>query len=473
MKKCLSILILFAILVSSTTYSLAEDNFTVKNSVIKVNEELCNIDIVVPYFEGFKNSDTINGQIRNIVADSIGDVKTSAANLKRYNEEAIKNGEEPSLSTITLNINYDYEKSGNILSVQLNTYVYLGGAHGTSLVTSITANTETGQIYAFKDLFKDDITSSKRITFEIIDIIDKYPEGYFDNYEQTIIDKNGDFEFYINGDKLVVYFGHYDIAPFAAGINRFVFDSKTLKDLLKNEVYNSIKDGQDRGFISYNGTDIHSKHKVLNEDTLMIPLRDIAEALGYKVDWNKNDGAIVAGGFIKNGVVIDGVTFVPLQYFTQILEENVSLGSMNYTYPSNSSINFNEKILVRAFSKDGYENNFDTLITKFESPITGVEAINMYAEAVKTRNGAVQYGLFSEQLRKEKYEEFKELSFVTGTSSPWVDSYEVTKTGDKEYQISFNLKTSVPTDSLTTIVDLKVIEYAQYWRIESIKEFSN
>ena len=93
----------------------------------------------------------------------------------------------------------------------------------------------------------------------------------------------------------------------------------------------------------------------------------------------------------------------------------------------------------------------------------------MYADAVTSRNGAVQYGLLSDKLRKEKYSTLYELNFVTGTSSPWVDSYKISKTGDYSYRIDFTLKTSVPDDVSTSTFDIKVEQVNEFWRITSIK----
>ena len=193
----------------------------------------------------------------------------------------------------------------------------------------------------------------------------------------------------------------------------------------------------------------------------LIPLRDMAEAMGYKISWNRNDGAIIDGkGAIKDDsqFIIDGITYVPFQFFRDTLDENIYLG-----YLSDGSF------AVRAFDKDGYENNFDRLIKDFRFPSSEKEAVEMYADAVTSRNGAVQYGLLSDKLRKEKYSTLYELNFVTGTSSPWVDSYKISKTGDYSYRIDFTLKTSVPDDVSTSTFDIKAEQVNESWRITSIK----
>ena len=467
MKRKVSILLLVAIFVAFVPYGFAEDNFNVSHTVISNEDDIKSINMVLPIFEGFKGADEINEKIFNIALNAMGDANASARYIS-----------DPALSAvISLDLTYDYIKQGDILSIQLNLYSYSGGAHGTSQIISITSNTSTGEIYEFKELFQENTDYNSIITDFILEEIGKDPEWYFPNYKETIAYKNGNYEFYIDGDKLVVSFGLYDIAPYAAGIRHFIIDSEDIKDILKDEVYYSIKDGKERGLVNYNGNDLNSNKELLNRnDTILLPLRVIAEALGYKIDWNINDGAIIEGGFIKNGVnsywstgkepvslvppvVIDGTTYVPLSYFKDILDENVSLGTVG-----------NDKTIVRAYSKDSVENDLYNRVSRFEKHEKPVDVINMYAEAVKMRDGLVQYGLMDDNLRVENYYIFKEMGFVTGTSSPWVDSYEITQIEDNLYQIKFTLKTSVPTDLFISILNVQMVEDGQYISIKAIVE---
>lgn len=55
------------------------------------------------------------------------------------------------------------------------------------------------------------------------------------------------------------------------------------------------------------------------------------------------------------------------------------------------------------------------------------QAIEAWSQALKDRNGAVQYAYLSKQLRARYYFVFEELNWVTGGSSPWIDQYKVTK----------------------------------------------
>jgi len=445
---------------SLTPYSFAEDSFSVQHIVIKVSDKLCNINIAVPYFEGFKNSDEINRQIRNIVADYIGITRAASKSLEELKSDLVESGQEPFDWKAELMINYDYSKNGDVLSLKLNVYSYLGGAHGMTYIYPITINTKTGNIYTFKDLFKENTNPNEIITNMIFDEIKKEPDIYFDDYKETIMNKDGQFKYYIDGNKLIIYFDLYEIAPYATGIPEFSIDAEQIKGVLKEDLYNSIKDGKERGIISYNGVDINSNSKIIYKDyTPLVPLRIIAETLGYKVDWNSKDGALVNGRVVENSTVEDGITYVPIEFFTDVLGENV-------VFDTSAS----GKLLIKVYSETGYENNFSNLISKFEFPMTVEDAVKMYAEAVENRNGAIQYALMSDELREKRYDELKELGFVTGTSSPWVDSYEIERLGENYYKIVFVLKTSVPTDLVIWTVNLKLMQDGDYWRISSIEE---
>lgn len=462
MKRILSVFLTAALLLSFAPHCFAQDGFEVSHTVVKSNDDIRTIDVVLPRFGGFNGADRINKEVLNIALDAIGDANAVAESMLPLKKELEEKDEPAASMVVSLDMTYDYVKLNDILSVQLNIYSYYGGAHGMSQVLSITSNTFTGEIYEFKDLFKEGVDYNRRVTELILAQIEEDPEMYFSDYEETITNKDGDYEFYIDGNKIIVYFGLYDIAPYAAGIRYFPIASGDIKDILKDEVYNSIKSGDERSAISYNGKDIKSDKDIINSDDIMlIPLRVIAEALGYEVGWNNRDGAIVAEEpvSITPQRVIDGTTYVPVSFFKDVLNENVSLG-----------IIAKDKIIVRVYGEDNAaETNNLGLIKEYKNPETAHDAVKMYAEAIKTRNGVVQYALFDDDLREEKYGEFKGLNFITGTSSPWIDSYEISELEGNVYQIKFTEKTSVPTDIYTFDINVKLIEEGQPIKITSVE----
>ncbi len=67
------------------------------------------------------------------------------------------------------------------------------------------------------------------------------------------------------------------------------------------------------------------------------------------------------------------------------------------------------------------------LLERALEPKDPYAAVRTWAEGVKTRNGALQYAVMSQKLKDEYYSVFAGLGWVTGVSSPWVDSYEITE----------------------------------------------
>lgn len=357
MKKIVCFILMFAMVVSISPYSSAEDNFAARHNALTSSEEYLDVDIVYPIFDGFVNSDLVNTYSKDLITNSVEEAKESAKVIK----ESESDPSEENMSFVAgvrLDINYDYIKGGEILSLKFNSDYFEGGAHPVSSINPITINTKTGEILKFSDLFKVNSDFKDIISGKIIEEITENEESYLEGYSKAVLDRDGDFKFYIDGDSIVVYFDEYELAPHSTGIPSFVFEAEEIQDILKDEVYKSIKDLKKRGPVSFNGLDINSKNQVIEGETLLIPLRDIAEALGYQVDWDREKGAMIAGGFIKDGVnsyskkdqddvslsnapvIKDGVMYVPLEYFTEVLEENVSFGTVR-----------NKEIIVRAYGE--------------------------------------------------------------------------------------------------------------------------
>lgn len=473
MKKIVMLLLTLIFCFSQFNFVSANDNYFIINKTIKITEVFLDVDIMVPHFEGFSSADTINKDIKNLVADSIGEARITAKYMEELNNDNIKNGQDPWVSKVALDIGYDYFLNKDILSIQLNIYSYAGGAHGNYFIVPITVNTKTGEFYGFKDLFKDNNKSIETIENKLIQTMDKNPENYFAEYKKTVKAKKGDFNFYIDGNKLVVYFDLYDIAPYAGGMHHFVFEADELKGILKDEIYNSIKGAKSLGAIRFNGANLQSQNNILDyKNTPMIPLRVVAESLGYKVDWNRKDGPLIGNKPLLgiDYIIKKGVTYVPLQYFTEVLKENVSLGSLQYINTNKTKYNLTDITIIRIFDDSDHIDPFYDLILEYIQTSSAIECVEAYANAVKMRNGAIQYALLSNDLRNQKYNHFKDHIFVTGQSSPWVSSYDIKELKDNSFQVTFNLQTSVHNENITpTTANIKVIEDGFSWKISYLE----
>jgi hypothetical protein len=125
------------------------------------------------------------------------------------------------------------------LSIYLTYYEYTGGAHGSHYDLVYNFDMATGERIELKDLFKADADYVALLNKEIqaqIEAIAKSNEEIrgeaFNPYTgfQSISDNQ---QFYITDDSIVVIFGLYEIAPYAAGIPSFEIPFEKLEGVLK------------------------------------------------------------------------------------------------------------------------------------------------------------------------------------------------------------------------------------------------
>jgi len=114
------------------------------------------------------------------------------------------------------------------------------------------------------------------------------------------------------------------------------------------------------------------------------------------------------------------------------------------------------------------------LCTRFAPPATAEQCANDYAEAIKGRNGALEFALYDNSLKEEKRGDFSG-QWVTGVSSLWVDSYTVKMTGDTHATVSFLYVDNSP-EQYTEAVTLTIQENSEspgYYNITDIGNASD
>lgn len=122
--------------------------------------------------------------------------------------------------------NYHVKSNNDIFSLEITVYDYRGGAHGMTTRTYYNIDTRTGKAICLSEIADVDALN-KEITKQI-DLRKKQGEQFFDGKEGF----NGireDQLFYITDEgQLVIVFGHYEIAPYAAGILEFPIPSQII-----------------------------------------------------------------------------------------------------------------------------------------------------------------------------------------------------------------------------------------------------
>lgn len=112
-----------------------------------------------------------------------------------------------------------YNKDG-LLGISIMYYQYLGGAHGMSYQDTFNIDLKTGKILTLKDIFQPGFNYKKLINREIRKQIAQEPERYFTGkYGFSTISDNQSF--ILKDNNLIIYFGIYEIGPYAIGIPEF------------------------------------------------------------------------------------------------------------------------------------------------------------------------------------------------------------------------------------------------------------
>lgn len=119
-----------------------------------------------------------------------------------------------------------------ILSISIEMYWFSGGAHGMTVLKSVTFDVATGRIYYLKDLFKENSHYVKRLT----DIIKRQIQ---ERDIPVIVDFTSikpDQDFYIENTTLVIYFQLYELAPYAYGFPTFKIPTQEIEDILRKDL---------------------------------------------------------------------------------------------------------------------------------------------------------------------------------------------------------------------------------------------
>lgn len=106
--------------------------------------------------------------------------------------------------------------------------------------------------------------------------------------------------------------------------------------------------------------------------------------------------------------------------------------------------------------------------------LTSEDAALLWGKGVQERNGALQYAVMSDEL-KAAYKEHLDKNYpawVTGVSSPWVESFEVIESkdvskGEREVVMQFALATSAGSEG-KHLAKLAVIKEGDFWAINNV-----
>lgn len=119
------------------------------------------------------------------------------------------------------------ENSFDILSVVINSYIYEGGAHGVTEITSMNISKKDGLLVDYRRMFNQDATQF--FNRAINDKIDKKEKVLNLNGDEFIFFRDAeadvkDATMYFEGDNVVFVFQQYILGPYSSGIPVFKFN---------------------------------------------------------------------------------------------------------------------------------------------------------------------------------------------------------------------------------------------------------
>ena len=186
---------------------------------IKEDHEALKVDMVFPLVQGFMDKQA-EEKINQIIQEDIHNFKNQIqSESEEYSQSAKSEGWE--IRKYTANAYYIvHYQMDDLLSLSVFYYSYTLGAHGHTLQRAYNFNLENGKEILLGDILKEKKNYIDVINQKIKRQMELNPQEYFSEWSvfQSISQEQ---PFYLIEDGIVVYFGLYEIAPYASGIRYF------------------------------------------------------------------------------------------------------------------------------------------------------------------------------------------------------------------------------------------------------------
>ncbi len=303
--------------------------------------KLINLRLHIPKVEGL--SDTVYQAALN---QSILDKAAAAqAELEKQAQEQYDffaaSGWE--YRPMELYIDYDVKSEQGILSFTVTTYAATGGT-GMPIIDCYNIDLQQSKGIQLKNLFKADADYKAAINRAVKQQMDQQEAEmgkiYFEGAEgfTSITEEQG---FYIQKGSLGILFPKYAIGPGYLGSPEFQIPLYSIADLLQGEGLEDRLTLKALNQAVIEGKTLDLKQPVYFNGTgmAMVPLRQVAEALGYSVVWNPKDNSVnlakedqqilmklskESSGYSQLDVKAS-TTFVSLDFFSKILKLNAGI----------------------------------------------------------------------------------------------------------------------------------------------------
>lgn len=195
-----------------------ESGILQKNMIYK-GEIVLKYRIEYPIIRGFEEFNLYNFnkaiELQKRCEEELFNDAKSTFDYDKQNEYPVILYEILSNYRITYNMN-------DIVSLYIDEYVFTVGAHGNTIRTSQTWNTQERRMVSMQEFFKHEPNYVSRIIKNINEQIENNIKNgnnfYFENY-CCLTSANFKVEnYYIKNGKFIIYYQQYDIAPYLSGI---------------------------------------------------------------------------------------------------------------------------------------------------------------------------------------------------------------------------------------------------------------
>lgn len=195
----------------------------VVDKTYKAKNDYLIIDVVIPQFKGTPNEESeknINDSIVKWTESWIDEAKQIA-------DEYFKDGIAPTFPYQLIS-KYEVTNKRKVISLYIDYYQYTGGAHGITTRNAYSVDSATSKLLKLKDLFTDNYNYKEPIDLEIEKQIQLDPDKYFCG-KQGFNGIDDTTKFYIKNGELIIYYGSYEIAPYASGLPEFKIPTSIFK----------------------------------------------------------------------------------------------------------------------------------------------------------------------------------------------------------------------------------------------------
>lgn len=118
-----------------------------------------------------------------------------------------------------------------IFSLSLTVYSFTGGAHGMTIIKSLSFDVATGHQYELDELFKADSDYVAKLSALIQKKITDWETPLLEDFNGI----RNDQDFYLADHSLVIYFQLYEITPYVAGFPYYPIPILDIQDIIKPE----------------------------------------------------------------------------------------------------------------------------------------------------------------------------------------------------------------------------------------------